>query len=185
MDIFNSHLNGIVQYGKHLDSGKTSRLTLFLFQTQAYHNKLYFVVFEKTWKVFLASLNTISITFCGLVQLNNLHDWVCLCMSTCVCSCQQCRALAAQTGAPEGLLRFKSHLCIYTSKLKMFLQTGKVVPKPDYLCLCPFPARTSVHCVRCGCSGTQWGRVPLSSRGKSTGKKKMNGSCFSQFHCSP
>ncbi|KAI1236484.1 centrosome-associated protein 350, partial [Lamprotornis superbus] len=29
---------------------------------------------------------------------------------------------------------------------------------------------TSVHCVRCGCSGTQWGTVPLSSSGKSTGK---------------
>lgn len=76
MDIFNSHLNGIMQYGKSLDSGKTSRLTLFLFQTQAYHNKLYFVVFEKTWKMFLASLSIISVTFSGLAQQNNLLDWV-------------------------------------------------------------------------------------------------------------
>lgn len=174
-----------MQYGENLDSGKTSRLTLFLFQTQAHHNKLYFVVFEKTCKVFLASLNIISITFSELAQQNSLLDWVCLCLSTCVCYCQQCRALAAQTGAPEGLLTFKSHLCIYTWKLKMFLQTGKTVLKTDDLCLCPFPPQTSVQCVSCGCSGTHGGRVPLSSSGISTGKKRVNGSCFPQSHCSP
>lgn len=132
---FKLSLSEVMQYGKDLDSGKTSRLMLFLFQTQAYNNKLYFVVFEKTWNVFLASLNIISITFSGLAQQSNLLDWVCL--STCVCYCQQCRALAAQTGAPEGLLTFKSHLCIYTWKLKTFLQTGKTVPSQKLIiCVC-------------------------------------------------
>lgn len=144
MDIFNSHLNGIMQYGKNLDSRKTSKLMLFLFQTEAYHNKLCFVVFEKTCKVFLASLNIISISFGELAQQNSLLDWVCLYLSTCVCYCQQCRALAAQTGAPEGLSRFKSHLGIYTGKLKMFLRTGKTVLKTDYLCLCAFPDRRAL-----------------------------------------